>query len=73
MPVISTTYLAAGTMLTGDFARWSRLMYRLGLGIKISDSHSDWFIKGILAIRAEMRVALYAPRGAAFCKITGTF
>jgi hypothetical protein len=38
---------------------------------KVSDSHSDYFIKNLLAILAEIRAALVVFRASAFCEVTG--
>lgn len=70
-PVIPTTAQTENTALLGDFALYSELFNRLGAEIKVSDSHSDFFIKGILAIRARKRAVLAIYRAAAFCKVTG--
>jgi len=63
--------LAQGTAIVGDFANFSELAVRQGLEVKVSDSHDDYFVKGKLAIRADMRAALLWYRPAAFCSITG--
>jgi len=69
--VIKSDALPEGTALTGDFANFSELPIRRGMQIKVSDSHSDFFIKNKQAIRAEMRTALVIYRPTAFCTVTG--
>lgn len=69
--VVKAQSITEGTALTGDFANFSELAMRKGLNLKVSDSHSDFFIKGKQAIRADLRAALVVYRPAAFCAITG--
>lgn len=70
-PVVQADVITEGTALTGDFANFSELPLRRGIELKVSDSHSDYFVKGKQAIRADMRVALVVYRPAAFCTVTG--
>ena len=49
----------------------SALVYRQGIEFKVSDSHSDYFVKGVQAVRACIRACLVVFRPAAFCEITG--
>jgi HK97 family phage major capsid protein len=69
--VVSTTRLAEGTGLVGAFKGAALLSYRSALEISVSDSHSDYFIKNKLAVRAEIRVALSCFRPAAFATVSG--
>lgn len=71
LPVVTSTAVTENTALVGAFGGYSALRMRSGIEVKISDSHDDYFVKGIQAIRATMRVALSVYRGAAFCKVTG--
>lgn len=70
MPAVITTAITENTGLLGDFPLYSEIFRRRGTTIKVSDSHSDYFIKNILAIRADKRLALAIYRAAAFCKVT---
>lgn len=71
LPVVVTPSITEGTGLVGDFAGAATYYQREGLITRVTDSHSDWFAKNILAILAETRglVACWSPK--AFCKVTG--
>lgn len=71
LPVVQTTAQTENTGFLGDFQLYSEIRRRRGANIKVSDSHSDFFIKGKLAIRADKRLALVIYRLTAFCKVTG--
>lgn len=71
LPVVQSEALTEGTGLVGDFATFSQLSIRRNVTIKVSDSHSDFFIKGKQAIRADLRASLEVFRPAAFCSVTG--
>lgn len=71
LPMVETEVITEGTSLVGDFANFIQLFERTGIEVRISDSHSDYFIKGKQAIRATVRVALPTYRPSAFCEITG--
>jgi HK97 family phage major capsid protein len=72
LPVVASTAISAGTVLVGKFGggEAAHVVMRQGLDLAVSDSHSDFFLKGKLAIRATMRVGLAVYRQSAFCKIT---
>ena len=72
LPVVTTTAVAAGTQMVGRFGggEAAHLVMRQGIDLAVSDSHSDFFLKGKLAIRATMRVGLVVYRPTAFCKLT---
>lgn len=71
LPVALSTAITENTGLVGDFANFTQLFERTGLEVKITDSHSDFFIKGKQVIRATIRVALITYRPAALCTVTG--
>lgn len=70
VPVITTPAIAEGTALLGAWDIGATLWVLHGLTLRVTDSHSDWFIKNLLAVLAEFRelFAVYFPK--AFVKIT---
>ncbi|MCP3805380.1 phage major capsid protein [Allokutzneria sp. A3M-2-11 16] len=71
LPVVEADGITENTGLVGDFANYSELSTRRGIDVQVSNSHSDFFINGKLAVRADMRVALVVYRPAAFATVTG--
>lgn len=71
LPVVQEQALTENTGLVGDFPNFAELAIRRGIEVKVSDSHSDYFVKGKQAIRADYRAALQVYRAAAFCTVTG--
>ena len=72
LKVVPTTAITENTVLVGKFGggEAAHVVMRQGMDIAVSDSHSDFFIKNQLAIRATMRVGFPVYRQAAFHKIT---
>lgn len=70
LPVVENDVIPEGAVLTGDFPTHCQLFEKRGVEVDITESHSDYFIYGKLAIRASMRVALPVYRPAAFCAVT---
>jgi HK97 family phage major capsid protein len=71
LPVDVTPSIAAGTALTGAFGTQAQVFANGGLRVEASNSHQDFFIKNLVAIRAEERLALAVYRPAAFGTATG--
>ena len=69
LPIAQSDIIAAGTSIVGDFM-FSELTERRGIVVKVTDSHSTYFVEGKQAIRADMRVAFLIYRAAAFCSVT---
>lgn len=69
---VSTTSISRGTFLvgSGDPAA-CEIRDRLEMQIEISTSHSDFFTRNLLAVRAEKRLALVVKRPASF--VYGSF
>jgi hypothetical protein len=70
-PVVATTAITENTGLVGAFKQAAMVFFRRDLEIAVSDSHSDFFIKNQVMVRAEVRVALACFRPSAFCQVTG--
>jgi HK97 family phage major capsid protein len=71
LPVVQTTFLAQGTGITADFPAFTELATRSEMEFAISNSHSDFFTSGKLAVRCIVRVCFVVLRPAAVCAITG--
>ena len=69
LPIAENDIVTEGTAYVVD-TLFTELAERRGIVVKISDSHSDYFIKGKQAIRADMRVAFIIYRAAAICEVT---
>ena len=68
---LMTTAEPQNTGLVGAFRAGAQVFRRSDISLSVSDSHSDFFIKNKLMIRAEERLALVVFRPAAFCTVTG--
>lgn len=65
IPLITTQNIGAGTVLVGS--RLGATIYRNGgLSVTASNSHSDFFQRDLVAVRAEVREALAVLRPSAF-------
>lgn len=71
VPVVQTTAATQNTITLGDYRNFSALYNKRGITMAISDSHSHFFTSGMLAIRADMRVAMVHYRPEAFTTVTG--
>ena len=72
LDVVPTTSIAQGTFLVGSGSPVAaEIRDRMEMQIEISTQHSDYFIRNLVAIRAEKRLALITKRPASF--ITGTW
>lgn len=68
VPVIETTAMQEGRFLVGAFGLGAQLWDRMASTIRISDSHGEYFTKNLIAVLAELRVALTVYRPKAFVK-----
>ncbi|MEZ5163307.1 MAG: phage major capsid protein [Fimbriimonadaceae bacterium] len=68
--IVASEALPEGTglVLDSDFVK---LKLRKDLTVAASDSHSDFFISNILAMRAHVRAGLQILRDESICKLTG--
>lgn len=71
LPVAITPAMAATVALVGAFKMGAQVFRRGGLRIEASNSHQDFFVKNLVAIRAEERLALAIYRPGAFGEVTG--
>jgi HK97 family phage major capsid protein len=71
LPVVTTSKMDEGSFCTGAFDVACALWSREDATVRISDQHSDFFTKNLVAILAEERLALtvYRPEAA----VLGTF
>lgn len=70
LPVVESEAISAGTALVGDFSK-AVLWDREQASITMTDSHADFFIRNLIAILAEERLAFAVTRPTAFCTVTG--
>ena len=70
LPVIETPAIAEGTALVGAFGTGAQLYDREQANIRVSEQHSDFFVRNAIVILAEQRLALAVKRPEAFVKVT---
>jgi len=68
VPVVECEGITEGTGLMGDYGK-AVLWDRERAGIYVSDSHSDFFIRNMIAILGEMRAAFGVIRPSAFITV----
>jgi len=71
VPVVETVAAPATGAVAGDYMNFSELAVRRGIDVQVSNSHSDYFAKGKLAIRADVRCTVIHYRPKAFGQVTG--
>jgi hypothetical protein len=71
VPVAQTTAVTATKAVVGDYANFAEMAVRRGIDLQISNSHGTYFKEGVLALRADVRVAVIHYRPSAFSIITG--
>lgn len=67
-PVVATQSMAVGNFLTGAFNMGAGIYDSEQMTIRVTESHSDYFTKNLVAILCEERLALAVYRPAAFIK-----
>lgn len=67
VPILETEGIAAGEGIVGDFSK-AVLWDREQTTISVTDSHADFFIRNLVAILAEERVAFGVTRPTAFVR-----
>ena len=60
-----------GTALVGSFGMGAQWFQKLGLTVETTNTDQDDFVKNLVTVRAEMRLALACYKPKAFCTITG--
>ena len=70
IPVIDTPAIAEGTALVGAFGTGAQLYDREAASIRISEQHSDFFVRNAIVVLAEERLALAVKRPESFVKVT---
>ena len=68
VPVIETTAMEEGRFLVGAFGLGAQLFDRQQAQIRVSEHHAEYFTHNMVAILAELRVALVVYRPRAFVK-----
>lgn len=68
VPVVESTVMEEGRFLTGAFGIGAQLWDRESTTIRVSEHHSNYFVKNAVAILAETRLALTVYRPKAFIK-----
>ena len=72
LDVVPTTSIAQGTFLVGSGSPVAaEIRDRQEMQVEISTEHSDYFVRNLVAVRAEKRLALITKRANSF--VTGTF
>jgi HK97 family phage major capsid protein len=69
IPWVGTNAMPQNQFVTGDFANAAQIFDRMDAEVLISDSHADFFVKNLYAIRAEQRLAFAVRAPLAF--VTG--
>lgn len=62
LPVATTTAVSVGTFFVGNFRGYCTVYDRMAARIDISTEHSDFFIRNMVAIRAEERLTFTVTR-----------
>ena len=68
VPVVESETQTAGTALIGDFSK-AVLWDREQTTVTMTDSHADFFVRNLVAILAEERLAFGVTRPTAFCTV----
>jgi HK97 family phage major capsid protein len=62
VPVVVTDAIDEDEWMVGDFVRAARLYDRMQATVEVATEHADYFVRNLVAILAEERVALTIPR-----------
>lgn len=67
-PIVSTAF-PEGNPLVGEYSG-ATLWMRTGISVTSTDSHSDWFLRGWVAVKAQVRSAFGVVLPRYFCEVT---
>ena len=70
VPVCVTTAVAAGKIVVGAFKACASVVQNGGIGVEATNTNEDDFVKNLMTIRAEERLALAVRRPAGFKVLT---
>ena len=70
IPVCVSTAVAAGTIIVGAFKTCGSVVQKGGISVEAANTNEDDFVKNLMTIRAEERLALAVRRPAGFKKLT---
>jgi HK97 family phage major capsid protein len=70
MPIVDTPAITQGTALVGAFGTGAQIYDREQASIRISEQHSDFFVRNAIVILAEQRLALAVKRPESFVEVT---
>jgi HK97 family phage major capsid protein len=70
LPVVVTPNQPQGTGWVGAFKTGGQIFRHGGIRIDATNSHADFFVKNLVAIRAEERIALAVYRPSAFGQVS---
>ena len=70
IPVCVSTAVSAGTYIIGAFKTCGSVVSKGGISVEATNSNEDDFVKNLMTIRAEERLALAVRRPAGFKKLT---
>jgi HK97 family phage major capsid protein len=72
LDVVYTTSISNGTFLVGSGSPIaSQIRDRMEMQVEVSTEHQDYFVKNLVAVRAEKRMVLIVKRPNSY--ISGTF
>ena len=69
--VVVTPAIPAGVALVGAFSTAAQIFRKGGIAVEAANTHADYFIRNLTAIRAEERLALAVYTPGAFGEVTG--
>ena len=69
LPVVETPAISQGYALVGSFGIGATLYDRMQGTIRVSEQHSDFFVRNAIAILAEERLALAVKRPESFVEV----